>query len=195
VTAATQGVGAAAAKWVAVLVVTGLSLVGATAVSRRDAPLVSHPPSAASAAGTSPLAPASTGPLEATASGAIAAPGDASPELAAAKITPPRSASSAAPRRVLPGESSSDLGEELRLLERARSRLRGGDAAGALATIEQYRRRTISGGALGPEADVLEVESLVELGRRDEAARKARALSRRDPGGPLSERLRGLLGE
>jgi hypothetical protein len=72
-------------------------------------------------------------------------------------------------------------------LAAALERLRAGkDAGGALALLDEHRRR-FPGGALGDEARVVRVEALLALGRSREALEELEELP-----GPLLERSRRL---
>ncbi|MFT3767681.1 MAG: hypothetical protein QM820_19675 [Minicystis sp.] len=95
------------------------------------------------------------------------------PEPQHAAPAPP---SSSAPPRAAGSAAGGTLESEVQLLSRAH-RMVSSDPAGALALLEEHRRR-FRGGALAEEREVLAIQSLLALGRRDEArSRGARFLA------------------
>jgi hypothetical protein len=83
------------------------------------------------------------------------------------------------------------LGEELALLEQARSALERGSATNALGLLDRYLALT-HGGRLAAEASVLRIEALVRAGRTAEAERLAHDFLRDNPNSPLADRARAL---
>jgi hypothetical protein len=94
---------------------------------------------------------------------------------------------------VLPSRRAADLSAEVAAIEAARSRLANGDAATALALLDQYtgafpQRR------LEPEAMVLRVEALAKMGRVGEAKKVAETFLQQYPKSVLAARVREHLG-
>jgi hypothetical protein len=77
------------------------------------------------------------------------------------------------------------------LLERARQLLSSSPGQ-ALAVLTDHER-SFPQGTLGPEREILAVDALVRLGRRNEAERRGRALLARSPGSLYEERLARIL--
>ncbi len=88
--------------------------------------------------------------------------------------------------------SMPSMQEEIAALDRARSRLAGGDARGALEELLAYEK-THSNGALAPEAASLQFDAHVALGESEAARRVARRYVQRYPNGPEAPRLRRVL--
>ncbi len=132
-----------------------------------------------------PEEPASASPVFGKNSGSVRA--DATHP--APEVNPGPSAASYAP---LP--SPDELARELGMVDRARSALRSGDAAGALEQVARYER-TFKRQRFAPEASAIRIEALIAQGRRAEAARLARSFMANHPGHPLTPRLREFLGQ
>ncbi len=81
--------------------------------------------------------------------------------------------------------------EESRLVGEARRRLRSGDAAGALAGVDELARR-FPQGVLAQERALLRIEALAAAGRGDEARAGAIAFVRAYPKSPFEGRARAL---
>lgn len=84
------------------------------------------------------------------------------------------------------------LAEEARLLENARATL-ARDPAGALRITEQHAREHPMA-QLGAERELIAIDALLRLGRRDEALRRAAPRLEQAPGSLYAKRLRQLLG-
>jgi len=91
-------------------------------------------------------------------------------------------------------KAADELAQELALVDKARSALRSGNAAGALDLVSRYER-SYKRPRFRPEASALRIEALIALGRRAEAAQLARMFMANHPGHPLTVRLREFLGE
>ncbi|HEY3494044.1 MAG TPA: hypothetical protein VGK73_05130 [Polyangiaceae bacterium] len=115
----------------------------------------------------------------------------AEPEPAAPEAAP---AASEAPRVPMPEptDAASRLREEALLVRQAERQL-ASDPGRALALTEERRRR-FPGGALGQEAEVVAIDALLRLGRRDAASARARSFEARHPGSVHARRIRALLG-
>jgi hypothetical protein len=81
------------------------------------------------------------------------------------------------------------LSAELGALDRARLSLAGGDARRALDALDTYDRRFPSG-RLQVEAEVLRIDALAKLGRKDAARQHAEMFLRRHPNSVLATRVR-----
>jgi hypothetical protein len=92
------------------------------------------------------------------------------------------------PRRA----SNSALAEEVRRMEAIRRELRTGRASEAMRLLAEYRI-DYPAGALADEAVVLQIECLIRLGRKEEAALLARRFLAESPRSPYSTRVNSLL--
>ncbi len=86
------------------------------------------------------------------------------------------------------------LSREVALLDEARAALGRGDAAAALAALDQ-RQQEIGAGMLAPEATLIRVEALLARGERGAAAALAERFWAEHPRGAHTDRLRTLLRE
>jgi hypothetical protein len=91
----------------------------------------------------------------------------------------------------VPADVASRLREEAALVQRA-ERLLDGDPAGALRLTEERRRRFPTG-ALDQEAEVVAIDALLRLGRRPEAASRARAFEAAHAGSLHARRIQRLM--
>lgn len=176
----------------------GLAVLGAVAaglVLGRPAdgdPPAAPQPTGRDRAGASP-AP-TPGSEAAAAPPTVAAPPPALREVAASRPEEPAprqvpaSPAPAAPNLQTPPPAGETEGA---LLARARAAL-GRDAAAALALTREHAAR-FPRAMLGEEREVLAIEALVALGRRDEASARATRLLAADPGSAYRRRLEGLL--
>ncbi|MFO0566242.1 MAG: hypothetical protein U0263_11305 [Polyangiaceae bacterium] len=132
------------------------------------------------------------------------------PELTASAFVPPETrpppapvgptaqraerATSPATEDVTPAEPArSSLGAQIAELDRARNALRGGSPARALELVADYQKKYPSG-ALAQDAEVLRIDALDRLGRRDEATQGAKRFTEAHPESAHAERLRQLSG-
>lgn len=111
------------------------------------------------------------------------------PEAPAARVNEP---AKAAPSIAQTTSDADDLLAEARALERVRSAISARRAADARAGLDDYRR-SFPKKLLAKEAQVLEIESLVAEGRRDEADERAQAFLASSPNSPYATRVRSLL--
>jgi hypothetical protein len=86
-------------------------------------------------------------------------------------------------------QSAALLSAELGALDHARLALAGGDARRALDEIDAYDR-AFPGGRLQIEAEVLRIDALSKLGRKDAARQRAEAFLRKHPNSVLVTRVR-----
>lgn len=107
----------------------------------------------------------------------------------------PASAPAPAPQgTAFPVASADTVAEEVAALDRVRGALASEDARGALARLDAYANRYPTG-TLAPEAEVLRVRALVQLGRLRDARAAVDAFVRAHPGSAQAARLRALVGE
>jgi hypothetical protein len=158
--AAASVAASSAAKLTWTKLLLGVSLVGATAV-----PVGYYALQSAAPAGTSVPAQQRT---------AVSAPAVAAPA--------PAPAAAATPAAAL-------LTEELGALDHARVALVNGEGRRTLDELDAYDRRFPSG-RLQIEAEVLRIDALAKLGRKDAARQRAEAFLRRYPNSVLATRVR-----
>ncbi len=91
-----------------------------------------------------------------------------------------------------PAAPSAEPLDQAKMLELARRKL-ASDPAGALALAE--KARTVKGGNLGAEAEIIAIEALVRSGRASDARSRAQRMLTRSPNTPYKRRLRDILGE
>ena len=89
---------------------------------------------------------------------------------------------------------AASLSAELELLESARGALAAGENQRALELVDRYHH-TLEGKHLRAEAALLRIQALAATGRKDEAARLARAFVEENPGSPLVNRAHSYVGE
>jgi hypothetical protein len=100
---------------------------------------------------------------------------------------------SAMPRAVAPSGSGNSVLAEVASLDRARSALASGDARTAVDRLTEHER-AFAGGALEPEAVVLKVRALLQLGRFADATAAANRFLATHPDSSQGARLRALVG-
>jgi hypothetical protein len=93
---------------------------------------------------------------------------------------------------VAPEPATASVLDEVASLDRARHALADGSAAEALALLTQHEQRYASG-TLAPEARVLRIRALLQLGRRTEAERLADEFLALHPHSPHAAQVRDLL--
>jgi hypothetical protein len=115
--------------------------------------------------------------------------GEPEPVPSAAEPVPP---AVVAAKPAAPVDAASRLREEA-LLVRNAERLLASDPAAALRLTEERRQR-FPGGALGQEAEVVAIDALLRLGRRDAAVRRARAFEASHKDSLYGQRIHALVG-
>ncbi len=93
-----------------------------------------------------------------------------------------------------PSASTQGLSAELAALDSARSALSGGDASGALTSLDAYARN-FPHGKLGLEAEVLRIDALAKSGQTAAAQKRAQAFIKRHPDSVLASRVRAYAGQ
>ncbi|HVW26339.1 MAG TPA: hypothetical protein VHC69_13310 [Polyangiaceae bacterium] len=174
-----------AAKWVvfgALGVLSGAAVVlgrssarpGAARAVHGAAPAVVDPRASASA--EAPVTPGI----------ATEAPANTNTE----SVAPPRAAQSPSPSRA----RSASIAKEIAELDVARRALSSGDAAGALAALNDYDK-SVNAGMLRQEAALLRIEALARAGNEPAAKHLANRFLREHPRSPHERRIRALVGE
>jgi hypothetical protein len=153
-------------------VVVALALGGAWLAFRSEAPQSAPAPVAAPVVAPPRPIPSARNP-------------DATP---AAAPLPKAPAVAASPR---PKPSAGDLGEQIALLDAARSAMNGGKHERALATLERYLSK-YPAGSFRPEATALKIESLAKLGRNAESRAMADRFVVEHRGSPLAKRVKDV---
>ncbi|MBN2195536.1 MAG: hypothetical protein JW751_22140 [Polyangiaceae bacterium] len=168
---------AAVAKWTGVGLVVGLASVGAGhAVLSARVP-AAGPPAVSSAVSSAP-------PIASRETRRQAAPAPCpSVDRVAAPVT-----ASTRPRAE---KAPCGLGAELREIEAARAAIARGDLARGQRHLDAHA--ALPERALGPEAELLNLELMLARGQRSQAAARARAFLRASPGSPHAERVAVLL--
>lgn len=171
-------VGVVAAGAVAALLLLGRTRAVAPAVTNPSPPevVVAPPPPEAPVAPPAVVAPAAVEPA------AVESPDPATAAHAARH--------SASPLPV----ASSDVREQIRLIDEARAAVVGHDATSALRSLDQYRAK-FPGGALDQEATVLRIEALDQKGDHAQAASMARSFLARNPASAHAKRLERIAGQ
>ncbi len=109
-------------------------------------------------------------------------PSEPSPEASSAETADPDQASL---------KNKDSLSQEVSLLARAQSQL-SGDPAAALATVDEHARQ-FPRGKLSLEREIVRLQALQGLGRRQEALAHARALLQSSTSQMYADRLRGII--
>ncbi len=204
------------AKWLLGGVLLGGGVVTAVQVAHvppePTRPATMMAPSAVSAVSTVlPAAPSSAGSAPVQPSAPAAAPPPAAPSSRPWSAAPRSLSSAGSPADdtlatvpageaegavdlpVPPSALRDPLLVELESLDAARRSLASGQAGNALAELDAYERAH-PGGKLAPEALVLRIRALVQLGRREEARAIARPYLERTPRASHAEQIRALVG-
>jgi hypothetical protein len=79
------------------------------------------------------------------------------------------------------------------MLDQARAAIDHGDSARSLALLNEYAGR-FPRGVMRPEASILRIEALVNLGNQAAAKREGEAFLRANPESPYAARIGSLLG-
>ena len=153
-------------------------------------------PAPATAAAAPPRAPSAALALRPRVAGGVSQSKEP-PAVAAAPSavpTPAAAPATAAPATAAPAASVTPdaLEGELKVLDRARQALRGGDAKRAARELEEHNRR-FSLGVLAPEAYVLRIELAFKRGDRAGASLLARDFLAKYPTSPHAARVRAVL--
>jgi outer membrane biosynthesis protein TonB len=157
-----------------------------TATIRDAAPVVAEPKS--SAVAPIPTEIVEPVPVEPVAIAAPAEPRATKPSNKSARRSEPEPE----PSTSIP--KTTTLAAEMRLLARANAAMRAGDAAGALAVLDEHAR-DFAGGQLAPEREYKRALALCELGRADKARAVASAFVKAHPRSPLRAKAQSVCRE
>ena len=185
--------GVVVSKWLAVGALAGVLATGSVEVvkTRLDA-RVPPRPAASVAMPSRHAAPARVPPLPMTPhEGAPAVPMDETARPVPPAVARRDTTTSAPPERAAPAASTT-LADEIAALDGARRHLESGDPRGALLALDAYGA-AFEHPALTPEARLLRLEVLVQLGRAEEARRLGELLLTSDPANAHTQRIRSLL--
>jgi hypothetical protein len=115
-----------------------------------------------------------------------------SSSTAASVSQPVQTRSSGRKDRTAP--SQPDITREIAAIDDARTALRQGKAAEALAALDRYDAEFTRGGSLHLEATALRIEALIQRGDRARATSLASAFLTSHPKSPYAMRIRALIG-
>jgi hypothetical protein len=166
--------------WVSGALVAAVVAGAFVVTGPKTPPTVSGPAAPSSTQGSAPLPSPVSAPLAADL-----------PPKAADGAGPSGAASSQTQRARGPG--SSDIAEQIALIDAARIALAGGSAERALTGMRQYQTR-YPNGAFRPEAAAIKIEALVKLGRAAEARALAERFLVSHGPSPLADRVARLAG-
>ncbi|MDF2696066.1 MAG: hypothetical protein K0S65_4449 [Labilithrix sp.] len=155
-----------------------------TAAMLSDSPSVTDPPLAA---------PAKTDAISVNELPTAAPAADLGPASASPKVDSRRNAMAPNAASAMDGRSPPTSAGELELVQRAEAAL-ASDPQRALALAKEHARVFPSGEFL-QEREVIAVDALVRLGRKDESLRRGRALVQRFPQTPYAARVELAVGQ
>jgi hypothetical protein len=171
-------------SWAAGTILTGAVVLGAFMATRPSSKPVAAPPSV------------STTAPRAAAVASISTPDAPRPAVTSSM---PAAEPSAGTSQVVPAArgheraATTDLSDQLALVDAAHRALSGGDAAGALSLARKYSAEYPTG-TFRPEAAALRIEALVKLGRTAEARALANKFAPTYGPGPLADRMATVVG-
>ena len=171
----------AGSKLLVAVAITG-AIAGGVWVGRSDPSQITRPSSTDLAPSVTVSSPASVVPPSSSASATLTSEPSASATTAVVRP----STASARPEPVAPSEP------EATILARAHDELLRGAPEKALATTNEHARGYPKG-MLAQEREVIAIEALVRLGRRDEARRRADSFHRAYPGSSHVDRVERLV--
>ena len=179
---------AAPASWgqavVASIVAAGLAVGGAfVAFGGSEEPEPPAPPSV-------PAPPPAPEPAPEAEEATVAEP---APEPVKASDLPAKPSPKAA-EPAKKGATAPDVEEEIRLLDQARSAVRGGSSSQALALLKRYEQR-FPRGQLRQEVAVLRMEALYQSGDKERASALGRKFLSEHPNSPHVERVERVTGK
>ncbi len=180
-TAAKLGSGALVKLFVSVAIVGSVGTAGYVAATGGEQPTPTPTPSLAS--------PAESKPAPRTAPPEPAAASEPAPEPLAVVEEPARPVRRRVAKRESAAVPATTLPQQLSALRAANRRLHSGDAAAALAAVQDYDRR-FPDGDLRPEIWAIRIDALCELDRTEQAGRRAERFLAQWPQSPLAERVR-----
>jgi hypothetical protein len=183
-----------ARSWIGKSAAVGLVVAGGVAAlllfgrGRTSAPSSPRPLPQQEATALAPTEQAPVEPPAATAPAPTEAPATTPDPGALPRAARRAAASSSSP------SGATDIREQIRLIDEARSALSGHDPASALRSLDQYRSK-FPGGAFDQEAAVLRIEAIDQEGDHAQAASMARAFLARNPSSAHAKRLERIAGQ
>ena len=203
VTAPAAGGRVSSGKWMGILSLATVVAAGAigTGYQLSTAGSTPRPPSSSEAP---PLDPPPASPAQGT---ELATPAPAPPKSVDVMDLPSAPALRSQPARALaapsaehladtaarPSSGAPSLSDELAAVDAARAAFVERNPGLAVDRVESYRRRFPSGHFMD-EAEALEIQALVALGRNDEARTKANRFLATRPESPYAQRVRSAIG-
>lgn len=139
-----------------------------------------------------PMPAVPTGSTARAQSPAVDAPDVVPSAVAAFDTVPPPPFTAPAPATETPRLTRSQLAEERKLLQRARSQLAAGQPTHALSTLAQAARR-FPRGTMGQEREALTIRALWAAGQTAQARSRAQAFVSRHPHSPHAVTLQPML--
>jgi hypothetical protein len=189
----------ALAKWIAATVLVGTAGVGVYKVVNQlqSSGNASRPSDGTHAAGHGEKAPEAAAATTDQRSAALQLPtsethGDAATQAEARAQSHRNAGAASASADKVGATDASSLEGEVTALDRARSALAAGDAAGALKLLAQYEQ-AFPKGALRPEATYLRIQALSKSGQHDAARELAARFLAKHPSSPHAAQLQALL--
>lgn len=171
-------------KWASVALLGG-GVAGAILFAKHRT--ISSVPEATPAAAPSPAPMRGAAPIAAAPSLEAAAPAAVPSTIDVADL--PKEADASERRDV----TKRSLSDEIRLIDEARTRLRGGDARGALEVLDRYDLLVRRAGSMRAEAAVVRIEALQASGAGDRARSLGERFLAMNPTSPYADYVRRLL--
>jgi hypothetical protein len=106
----------------------------------------------------------------------------------AERESPSNAVETTSPQRGRLGPPAADLGDQIALIDSARTAVAAGSGERALEILRKYQGKYPTGG-FRPEAAALKIEALMKVGRTAEARALAERFIADHPGTPLAERV------
>jgi len=197
-TASTKATSAAAlaltGKWVVVSIVGAALAVGVAREMSPSGNATSRAPVASHVSGQASPRATQLAIATAHASAKSAEPSELATEVLSAESGVSKRAIRSFPDSTAPEKprDPSNLADEVAVLDKARTAAVAGDPARTLRLLDSYQRQYPNGN-LGPEAQLLRIEALVQNGQSSVALPIARRMLKDAPSGPHAERIRGIL--
>ena len=179
----------AAMKWLTAAAV-GAGVAGAVLVVHRQKPSSAAVSQANPVVAATPVIPMLAPSVIATETPvAAAAPVPSSEPVIAPVVSAPTHVDVGALQR----ESKETLAAEIQLIDRARGKLRAGDANGSLATLADYDKLVGHGGSMRAEATVVRIEALQASGDGARASALGQRFLARNPSSAYADYVKRIL--
>ncbi len=186
-TAATAATGAKLGSGVLVKLLVSVAIVGSVGTAGYVAATGSEPP--VPTPSLTPPAESKRAPRTAPPEPAAALEPSPDPELPAVVEQPARPVGRRVAKRESIAALATTLPQQLSVLRAANRGLQRGDAAAALAAVDEYDKR-FPDGDLHPEVSAIRIDALCELDRAEQARRHIKQFLTQWPKSPLAERVR-----